>query len=167
MSSVINMVVANLAQDENLKAIHTIICCKMSDQPNSVAFQNKEEQVTRVLRDLKPSAVPAIGNNDVVVGSMVSFFTQQKNRSFQARSGKFQNRDAKAPENDSRSSIKKRPQPQRIFSTVWIQSTFSNFWWFILAIRCLDCYWRANGGRSVTVYHSSSCRRAPRTYQRK
>jgi hypothetical protein len=50
---------------------------------------------------------------------MVSFFTQQKNRSFQASRGKFQNRDAKPPVNDSRSPIKKRPQPQRISSTVW------------------------------------------------
>ena len=78
-SLVLNMVIASLAQDENLKAIHTIICCKMSDQPNSVTFQNIEEQVTRVLRDIKPSAAPAIGNNDDVVASMVSFFTQQKN----------------------------------------------------------------------------------------
>jgi hypothetical protein len=93
-SLVINMVVANLAQDENLKAIYTIICCKMSDQPNSITFQNIEEQVTPVLRDLKPSAVPA-------------------------SSGKFQNSDAEASVNDSRSPIKKRPQPQLISSTVW------------------------------------------------
>jgi hypothetical protein len=72
--------------------------------------------VTRVLRDLKPSAVPAIGNNDDDVASLVSFFTQQKNRSFPASSGKFRN--AKAPVNDSHSTIKRRPQLQRISSTV-------------------------------------------------
>jgi Rieske Fe-S protein len=67
------------------------------------------------LRDLKPSAVPAIGNNDDAVASMVSFFIQQKNRSFPASSGKLQN--AKTPVNDSLSPIKRRLQPQRISFT--------------------------------------------------
>jgi hypothetical protein len=116
-SLVIKIAVTNLAQNENLKAIHTIICCKISDQPNCVTFQNIEEQVTRVLRDFKPSAVPGICNNNDVVASMVSFFTQQKNRSFQASCGKFQN--AKAPVNGFPLTNKKRLSPQRISSAVW------------------------------------------------
>jgi hypothetical protein len=60
--------------------------------------------------------VLAIGNDDDDVASLVSFFTQQKNRSFPASRCKFQN--AKAPVNDSHSLIKRRPQLQRISSTV-------------------------------------------------
>ena len=45
-----------------------------------MTLQYIEEEVARVVRDVKPSVAPApaLGSNEDVVASMESFFTQQK-----------------------------------------------------------------------------------------
>ena len=84
-----------------------------------MTLQYIEEQVARVLRDVKPSAAPApaLGSNEDVVASMVSFFTEQKKCSFPATLGKFQSN--KVQGNDSHSPIKKKAPTHLLSSTVW------------------------------------------------
>ena len=110
---IIDMIITSLSQHEDLKAIHTIIRSKHSEQPDSVTMQFIEEQVTAVLNDIKPKVATVINSNsnEDVVASIASFFAQQKNRP--ATRGKPQ-RKPQAP----RSPISKKAIPL-LSSVVW------------------------------------------------
>ena len=106
-----NMIISNLPKNDSLKAIHTIMRSKYSDQSASVTFQYIEEQVTAVLKDLRSDPVPAIDSNEDEVASVATYCTEQETRPSQLPN--CENFLLRSP------FSRKESQPQKIPPTVW------------------------------------------------